>query len=74
MKSGKNIKLLIILISVLLLIFVLSGYVVHADVGFDTDFDLGGGGGELIIFAIFYYLFYLIIQVLTFKAGFTCIN
>ena len=71
MKSGKNIKLLIILISVLLLIFVLSGYVVHADVGFDTDFDLGGGGGELIIFTIFYYLFYLIIQVLTFKAGFT---
>ena len=71
MKSGKNIKLLIILISVLLLIFVLSGYVVHADVGFDTDFDLGSGGGELIIFAIFYYLFYLIIQVLTFKAGFT---
>ena len=66
MKSGKNIKLLIILISVLLLIFVLSGYVVHADVGFDTDFDLGGGGGELIIFAIFYYLFYLILKRLFF--------
>ena len=74
MRSGKKLKFFIIFISVLLLMFVLSGNVVIADTGFDTDFGIGGGSGSVsgfIIFIIFYYLLYLFLQVITFKAGFT---
>lgn len=71
MKSGKRFKLFVFFIAMILLVTLMCNNVVLADSGFDTDFDSGGDAGGLIIFIIFYYLLYLLIQVFTFKAGFT---